>query len=283
MDERPVDATHSNATARPTVADRLGVFIREFWLFGLKQAQASLFGGAFLGLILATTLWYPDSAPLYRYDFLFLAAIAIQVILVALRLETLEEAKVIFLFHAVGTVMELFKTQVGSWTYPDESLIRLGAVPLFSGFMYSAVGSYIARATRLFDLRYSHFPPRAWTMVLASLIYANFFLHHYIIDMRIGLYLLTVVLFARTRVYFTVDKKPRWMPLLLGFGLVALFIWFAENVGTFGRIWVYPHQMDGFSVVKPEKIGAWFLLMIISFVLVTIVHPPKDLDRDSRA
>jgi uncharacterized membrane protein YoaT (DUF817 family) len=36
-------------------------------------------------------------------------------------------------------------------------------------------------------------------------------------------------------------------------------------------------------VVKPEKIGAWFLLMIISFVLVTIVHPPKDLDRDSRA
>ena len=32
------------------------------------------------------------------------------------------------------------------------------------------------------------------------------------------------------------------MPLLLGFTLVALFIWFAENIGTFTAAWIYPHQ-----------------------------------------
>jgi uncharacterized membrane protein YoaT (DUF817 family) len=95
------------------------------------------------------------------------------------------------------------------------------------------------------------------------------------IDLRPLLFALTLLLFARTRIYFTIDREPRWMPLLVGFGLVSLFIWFAENIGTFGRVWVYPHQGDGFHVVKFEKIGAWFLLMIISFVLVTLVHHPR--------
>jgi len=30
---------------------------------------------------------------------------------------TFEEAKVILVFHIVGTVMEVFKTHVGSWVY----------------------------------------------------------------------------------------------------------------------------------------------------------------------
>ena len=60
------------------------------------------------------------------------------------RLETMEEAKVILIFHVVGTIMEIFKTSVGSWIYPEDSVFRIGAVPLFSGFMYAAVGSYIA-------------------------------------------------------------------------------------------------------------------------------------------
>ena len=53
----------------------------------------------------------------------------------------------------VGTVMEMFKTGVGSWIYPEPSFFRIGGVPLFSGFMYAAVGSYIARAWRLFDFQ----------------------------------------------------------------------------------------------------------------------------------
>ena len=76
---------------------------------------------------------------------LLLAAVAIQIAMLAFRLETFEEARVIFVFHVVGTVMEIFKTSVGSWLYPEPSLLRIGGVPLFSGFMYAAIGSYIAR------------------------------------------------------------------------------------------------------------------------------------------
>ena len=71
--------------------------------------------------------------------------------MLAFRLETWREARVILIFHVVGTVMELFKTSAGSWVYPEASLLHIGAVPLFSGFMYAAVGSYIARVWRIFD------------------------------------------------------------------------------------------------------------------------------------
>ncbi|MNY55137.1 hypothetical protein D3C86_1910870 [compost metagenome] len=69
------------------------------------------------------------------------------------------------------------------------------------------------------------------------------------------------------------------MPLLLGYFLVALFIWFAENLGTFARAWVYPGQADGWEMVSLNKLGAWFLLMIISVVLVSIVHRPEEEGR----
>jgi uncharacterized membrane protein YoaT (DUF817 family) len=150
----------------------------EFLAFGLKQGWACLFGGAMLFLILATKFLWPDHAPVARYDFLFLAALAIQVAMLAFRLETWSEAKVILIFHVVGTAMELFKTSAGSWIYPEENLFRLGGVPLFSGFMYAAVGSYIARISRIFDMRYSHYPPLWTTVVLCVAIYVNFFAHH---------------------------------------------------------------------------------------------------------
>src|SRR5262245_66439744 len=96
-------------------------------------------------LITATYLWYPRDAWLARYDFIFLAALAIQAAMLGFRLETLEEAKVILIFHVVGTVMEVFKTGVGSWVYPEPCFFRIAGVPLFSGFMYARVGSYLAR------------------------------------------------------------------------------------------------------------------------------------------
>ena len=68
------------------------------------------------------------------------------------------------------------------------------------------------------------------------------------------------------------------MPLLVGWGLVALFIWFAENIGTFARAWTYPSQNGGWHMVGVEKLGSWYLLMIISFVLVSLVQRPKEPD-----
>jgi uncharacterized membrane protein YoaT (DUF817 family) len=65
------------------------------------------------------------------------------------------------------------------------------------------------------------------------------------------------------------------MPMLLAFLLVALFIWIAENIGTWSRAWIYPDQLDGWSLVSWSKLGSWYLLMLISVVLVTLVHPPR--------
>lgn len=249
-----------------------GAWTYEFALFVFKQGWACLFGTLMLALLLGTHLFYPESAPLARYDFLTLAALAIQVGMLAFRLETLEEAKVIIAFHMVGTAMELFKTGVGSWLYPEPSLLRIGGVPLFSGFMYAAVGSYLARVWRIFAFRFTQFPRLLWAQVLAAAIYVNFFAHHWLPDVRVILFAAMALLFWRTRVYFTVWREPRWMPLLLGWFLVALFIWFAENIGTFARAWTYPSQSNGWEPVSPAKLGAWYLLMFISFVLVATVH-----------
>jgi uncharacterized membrane protein YoaT (DUF817 family) len=250
----------------------------EFLLFGFKQAWACLFGALLLALLLATHFLYPADAALHRYDFLTLAALAIQLALLAFRLETLREASVILIFHVVGTVMELFKTAAGSWIYPEESLLHIGAVPLFSGFMYAAVGSYIARVWRIFDFRFSHYPPRWAPWLLAAGIYINFFAHHWTVDLRYALFAMTGVLFWRTRVHFRNWQVHRWMPLLVGFALVALFIWFAENIATFANAWHYPGQEDGWEMVGLAKLGSWYLLMLISFVLVSLVQPVRPAD-----
>lgn len=251
--------------------DRLPRWLREFLIFGFKEAWACLFGGLMLAAILVTKfVWQPDWA-LARYDFLFLYAIGVQGLFLALRLERLDEAKVILIFHVVGTVMEIFKTHMGSWHYPEANFFRIGGVPLFSGFMYSCVGSYIARSTRIFDLRYARYPRLGWTFGLSALIYLNFFAHHFWIDLRLPLFALTLVVFGRTWVQFTVDRTPRSMPLVVAFLLIAVFIWLAELVGTASATWAYP----GTRLVTLGKFGSWYLLMIISFVLVTLVHRPR--------
>lgn len=251
------------------------LWLYEFLLFGFKQAWACLFGALLLALLLATHLYYPSDAPLHRYDFLTLTALAIQIGMLAFRLETWAEAKVILLFHVVGTVMELFKTAAGSWVYPEASELHIGAVPLFSGFMYASVGSYIARVWRIFDFRFTAYPPRWTTYALAAAIYVNFFAHHWLPDARYVLFGATGLLFLRTRIHFRNWRSHRWMPLLLGLILVALFIWLAENIATFANAWTYPDQAAGWRMVGLAKLGSWFLLMQISFVLVSLVSPVR--------
>jgi len=250
----------------------LGFF--EFISFGIKQAWACLFGGLMLAVILLTYLFYPENAALHRYDFITIVAILIQITLLWTKLETWEEAKVIFLFHIVGTAMELFKTQVGSWIYPEPALLKIGNVPLFSGFMYACVGSYIARVWRIFDFRFTRFPPIWLQFILAIAIYINFFTHHYVIDIRYGLFLAAFAIYGLSVIWFKPDEKHRPMPLVLGLFLVSVFIWFAENIGTFARAWTYPGQDAGWHMVSLAKLGSWFLLMIISFVLVAWIHQP---------
>ncbi|MEM6648966.1 MAG: DUF817 domain-containing protein [Pseudomonadota bacterium] len=247
----------------------------EFLVFGIKQAWACLFGGFMLIAILITHWVWPEASPLTRYDFLLLYALSLQGIFLVTGLERPQEAIVICLFHAVGTTMEIFKVHMGSWFYPEDSLFQIGNVPLFSGFMYACVGSYFARVSRVFDFSFTHYPPRLWTMVLAVLIYVNFFTHHFGPDIRWVLFLATALLFGRTQVHYRVWRWQHHMPLLLGFFLVSLFIWGAENISTLSQIWLYPDQQSGWKIVSFQKMGSWFLLMLISWGLVTLVHPPK--------
>jgi uncharacterized membrane protein YoaT (DUF817 family) len=264
------------ATRKPWTAA-----IYEFFRFGVKQAWACLFGGITVMLMLLTWKFYPTDAALARYDFLFLCMLAVQTALLATRLETLEEAKVILIYHLVGTAMELFKTATGSWIYPEPSLFRLGGVPLFSGFMYSCIGSYICRVWRLFDFRFDRHPP-PWSLIaLSTAIYLNFFTDHYGIDLRLLLFAVAAALFGRATVYFRVWQVHRSMPLLLGLTLVSLFIWLSENVGTLTRTWIYPSQSHGWAMVSAGKFGSWFLLLIVSYTLVSLVNSPREMDARS--
>lgn len=256
-------------------------FIHEFVVFGLKQAHACMFAGSFFVL-----LFLSNHIPLFglaRYDFLFLAALLIQLVLYLLKLETLNEIKVIFLFHIVGFVLELYKTSpgIGSWSYPEEAFFKIATVPLFSGFMYAAVGSYISLSWKYVKLSLEHAPNYLASIALSVLIYLNFFTHHFLPDFRYVLMLLVFFLFFRTRVCFTVLTKQRWMPMNVAFFLIAFFIWIAENISTYYGAWKYPDQIHVWTLVGFGKITSWSLLVIISFIIVAYLkhyrknHSPR--------
>ncbi len=258
---------------------RLPAPVAEFLLFGLKMAWSCLFGTAMLGLMIATHFLWPEHAPLYRYDFLLFAAIVIQGVMLWTGLETLDEMKVIALYHITGTAMEIFKTHMGSWIYPEPSVFHIAGVPLFTGFMYGSVGSFIARAVRVFDMRFSHYP-KAWvTWLVAAAIYLNFFSHHFIYDFRWVIFAVIGAVFFRCFIFFRIDTEVRSMPFLLAGTLTAFFMWLAENIGTYTHTWRYPGA--GWHVVSLQKMGSWGLLLVISFVTVSLVIRPKAPDSEA--
>lgn len=264
----------SFAMNTPLVSPAGRVAVHELIWFGRQQLLACVFGILLLLGLFLTKSWDPGTT-LARADFLFLYALGLQIALIVFRLEHRDEIVVIFAFHFLATLMEWFKTSptIGSWQYPDEGAIfRVYQVPLFAGFLYSSVGSYIARAWRLLNFRFENYPPVAVTVVLAVLAYANFFTHHFVADIRVPLILASFVIFARCRLTFTTGLRDRSMPLLVGLMAVALMIWIAENAGTYARAWVYPDQEAGWRPVSLHKFWAWYLLMTLSFVLVSLVH-----------
>ncbi len=262
---------------------RLPYSAAELVMFVLKQGWACLFGGLLLLAILLTkAVWHPGW-PVQRYDALFLFAIATQALFLWRKLETWEEARVILLFHLTGTAMEWFKVGAGSWGYPEPGLFKLMGVPLFSGFMYAAVGSYMARVIRVFDMRFAPYPRFPLTVALAGAIYVNFFAHHFLPDIRLALFVASVALYARTRIWFRIHDRYWWMPLPLAAFLSALALWAAENIGTATGTWIYSGQARG-ELVSFAKLGSWYLLLYVAFVTVTLVSRsalsalPLDLD-----
>jgi len=243
-------------------------FLLEFWYFGIKEVRACLF----VGLFFASILIVPRAGlfGLPRYDVLFVIALLIQGGMVWSKLETVDELKAVTLFHMVGFALEVFKVsgQIQSWAYPEFGYTKIWGVPLFSGFMYASIGSYIIQAWRLFDLRIRHHPPYWMAALIGILIYVNFFTHHYIGDYRWYMAACALGLYARSSVVFRPLDRDRSMPLLLSFILIGFFIWLAENMGTFFGIWRYPNQLGAWSTVHLGKWSSWSLLVIMTFTIV---------------
>ena len=195
------------------------------------------------------------------------------------RLETSEEAKVILIFHVVGTVMEVFKTEVGSWVYPEASLLphrRRAAVlrlhVCLDRQLHRARVAAVRFSFRRIIRRYGR------SIFSGSRSISISYAHHYIVDLRWLLFAAAALLFGRTWIYYRIWHVHRRMPLLLACFLTALFIWLAENIGTVTRTWLYPHQNAAWSLVPVGKLGSWFLLLIISYALVAAINRPEAMN-----
>ena len=269
------DAYLINPKPRPRLSGARRALVEFLW-FGIKEARACLFAGLFFIAVFGIPRKGVLGIP--RYDVLLLIALLIQVWMLKAKLETWDELKAITLFHILGFGLEVFKTSsaVGSWSYPDFAYTKIFGVPLFSGFMYAAVGSYIIQSWRLFDLRIRHHPSYWMAGLVAIAIYANFFTHHYIPDLRWYLAALALGLYSRTTVIFRPLDRDRRMPLLLAFLLIGFFIWLAENISTFFGIWRYPNQLGAWSKVHVGKWSSWSLLVVMTFTIVANLKHIKE-------
>jgi uncharacterized membrane protein YoaT (DUF817 family) len=242
--------------------------------FARNQLLSCVFPvGVFASLAVSKLIQVPG---LPRYDLILLLCIGIQFAMFRFKLETFDEVKVICVFHAIGLAMELYKTQIGSWAYPESAHTKLGTVPLYSGFMYASVASYMCQAWRRLDLRIRRMPHWPLSLGIAAAIYANFFANHFFPDIRWILFFIVVLAFWQTKAEFTVHGRRLWMPMTLAFFLIGSFVWVAENVVTFLSGWQYPHQQDGWDVVGLQKMTSWSLLVIVSFVLVAWLKRVKN-------
>lgn len=242
------------------------IFIRKLWAFGIQQALSCIFPVIiFAALALTKIIEVPG---IHRYDLILIICLAAQIGMLAAKLETLDELKVICVFHVIGLMLELYKVHMGSWSYPEEGWSKIGGVPLYSGFMYASVASYICQAWRRMNLRITGWPLPILTVFLSAAIYANFFTHHFLWDFRWVLTALLFLVFLRTMVHFDVMGRTYRMPLSLSFLLIGFFIWIAENISTFLGAWTYPGQEKVWSLVHIGKISSWFLLVVISIIIV---------------
>jgi uncharacterized membrane protein YoaT (DUF817 family) len=248
----------------------------EFLYFGVKQARSCLFVVLFFAAVF--TVPREGAFGISRYDLLLLVALGIQAWMVAAKLETLDELKAITLFHLIGLGLEIFKTSstIRSWSYPDQGWFKVFGVPLFSGFMYAGVGSYIIQSWRLLDLRIRHHPPYWMASLIAVLTYVNFFTHHFIGDFRWYIGACALGLYARTTVLYRPLDRDRAMPLLLSFVLIGFFVWLAENLSTFFSVWQYPNQVGAWAAVHVGKWTSWSLLVIMTFTIVAHLKHIKE-------
>jgi uncharacterized membrane protein YoaT (DUF817 family) len=232
--------------------------------FGWLQARCCAFAVALMGGMAASKLLPP--LPVARYDLLLIYGVLLTGVCYLLGWETRREVAVVAVCHLLGLAFELVKVRVGSWSYPEPGVAKAGGVPLFGGFMYAAVGSYVCRSWRLMGLSLTGYRARS-TAVLAVCLYVNFLSHHWLPDFRWALGALLLVATAGTWVHYTVGRLRHRMPLALAFVLIGFFLWLAENIATYLGAWSYPHQLGAWEPVALSKWASWALLISVTFVI----------------
>jgi uncharacterized membrane protein YoaT (DUF817 family) len=248
--------------------------VRQLWTFGIEQAKSCVFAVVIFSTLAITQM--VDISFIHRYDLILIICLITQVLMLVTKLETWDELKVICVFHLIGLALEIYKVHMGSWSYPEEALTKIFGVPLYSGFMYASVASYLCQAWRRLDVQLEKWP-QTWTVaILSAAIYFNFFTHHYIYDFRWVLKIATILLFLQTIVYYRVNHRTYKMPLVLSFVLIGFFIWIAENIATFFGAWQYPGQSQTWQIVHLGKISSWLLLVIVSFLIVAMLKHLKE-------
>ncbi len=246
-------------------------YIRPLIYLTIELIKSSLF--ALLFFLCFGFGKYVSSFGLALGDFMLLCVILIQIILIISKYETRTECKVILIYHLLGFVMEAFKTHpaIGSWSYQYVGFFALLNVPLYSGFMYSAIGSFLFQSIHRLKLRFSNFPSFYIAIPIVILIYINFFSHHFLPDIRYILFGSIVIVAYKTYSYFELKGKVYRMHALLSLFLASLCIWIAENIATFLWARVYPNQQLWRHLVSFHKIWSRFLLFILSAVIVSYV------------
>lgn len=252
-----------------------GTLVRQVTLFGWAEARCCAFAVALLTGMAVTRLLPP--LPVAHYDLLLLYGLLLTGGCLLLGWETRRETAVVAVCHVLGLAFELVKVRVGSWSYPEPALFKIAGVPLYGGFMYAAVGSYICRAWRLLDLGLTGYRPRA-TTALAACLYLNFLTHHWLPDLRWPLCALLLAATTGTWVHFRVGEHAHRMPLSVSFALIGFFLWVAENIATYLGAWRYPDQLDGWHPVSVTKWVSWSLLITVTFTISTIRRPASARD-----
>lgn len=260
-------------TSKKTFKAQILSAFQQLLRFGWEQALSCLFPVVIFASLAITQMIPLPFLP--RYDWLLLIFLIMQVWMVRSGLETRDELKVITLFHLIGLALEIFKVHMGSWAYPEEGYFKVFGVPLYSGFMYASVASYLCQAWRRLKVDLVKWPPFFIVVPLATAIYLNFFTHHYWIDVRYWLAGLVIIVFWKSWVTYEVGGKLYRMPIALSFVLIGFFIWIAENIATFFGAWKYPNQADTWSLVHIGKVSSWVLLVIVSFLIVATLKLVK--------
>ena len=113
-------------------------------------------------------------------------------------------------------------------------------------------------------------------LCLAVLSYLNFMTKFFIPDYRMVLFVWSIIIFWKTKLYFQLQQHQFKVPMLPVLLVLAFLIWIAENISTFYKIWLYPSQVDAWHMVGWGKLGSWYLLLLLSLVLVLKILGVRD-------